>query len=143
MPRGGIFPPSKVICCIYCSVPGKCPLPGKRPCTPFQGVNVARSIQTYGVLILGKRPCGPKSRVMFKRQWTLTRDTTVHVHNQAANTHDFQSNPTMPRTCSRHIHLRGQKHAFQSIFPLFRKVMYYFRKIPVYMYMCLKLILLI
>ena len=40
------------------SVPGKCPLPGKCPCTSFQGVNVAASIQNY---VLGKRPCGPKS----------------------------------------------------------------------------------
>ena len=50
---------------------------GKRPCTPFQGVNVAVSIQTYGILIPGKRPCRPKLRVMFKRPWALTRDTTV------------------------------------------------------------------
>ena len=40
---------------IYRSVPGKCPLPGKRPCTTFQGVNVAASIQTYGRYIPGKR----------------------------------------------------------------------------------------
>jgi hypothetical protein len=29
--------------CYYCSVPGKGPLPGKRPCIAFQGVNVAAS----------------------------------------------------------------------------------------------------
>ena len=62
---------------IYRSVPGKRPLPGKRPCTEFQGVTVAASIQTYGIYIPGKRPCGPKSRVMFKHPWALTRDTTV------------------------------------------------------------------
>ena len=63
----------------YCSVPGKCPLPGKRPCTALQGATVAASIQTYGILIPGKRPCGPKTRVMFKRPWALTWDTTVYV----------------------------------------------------------------
>ena len=61
----------------YCSVPGKRPLPGKRPCTAFQGATVAASIQVYGILIPGKRPCRPKSRVMLKRPWALTRDTTV------------------------------------------------------------------
>ena len=61
----------------YCSVPGKHPLPGKCPCAEFQGVTVAASIQTYGIYIPGKRLCGPKSLVMFKRPWALTRDTTV------------------------------------------------------------------
>ena len=61
----------------YRSVLSKCPLPGKRPCTPFQGVNVAASIQTYGILILEECPCRPKLRVMFKCPWALTRDTTV------------------------------------------------------------------
>ena len=37
----------------YCSVPGKCPLPSKRPCTSFQVVNVAASIQTYGSYVPG------------------------------------------------------------------------------------------
>ena len=60
-----------------CSVPGKHPLPGKRPCTEFQGVTVAASIQTYGIYILGKHPHRSKLRVMFKRPWALTRDTTV------------------------------------------------------------------
>ena len=63
----------------YRSVPGKRPLPGKRPCAEFQGVTVAASIQTYGIYIPGKRPCGPKSRVMFKCPWALTRDTTVYI----------------------------------------------------------------
>ena len=49
----------------------------KRPCTSFQGATVSASTQTYGILIPGKRPCGPKLRVMFKRPWALTRDTTV------------------------------------------------------------------
>ena len=35
----------------YRSVPGKCPLPSKCPCTPIQGATVAASIQTYGILI--------------------------------------------------------------------------------------------
>ena len=52
--------------------------PGKRPCTSFQGVNVAASIQTYGNYVPGKHPCGPKSRCMFKRPWALTRDTAVY-----------------------------------------------------------------
>ena len=63
----------------YRNVPGKRPLPGKRPCAEFQGVTVAASIQTYGIYIPGKRPCGPKSRVMFKRPWALTRDTAVYI----------------------------------------------------------------
>ena len=28
----------------YCNIPGKHPLPGKHPCTAFQGINVAASI---------------------------------------------------------------------------------------------------
>ena len=47
---------------IYHSVLGKRPLPGKYPCTTFHGATVAASIQTYGILIPGKCPCGPKSR---------------------------------------------------------------------------------
>ena len=61
----------------YRSVPGKCPLPVKRPCSAFQGVTVTASIQTYGSYILGKCPCGPKLRVVFKHQWALTRDTAL------------------------------------------------------------------
>ena len=57
-----------------------CSLPRKRPCTTFQGATAAASIQTYGILISGKRPCGPKSRVKFKRPWALTRDNTVNLH---------------------------------------------------------------
>ena len=48
-------------------------VPGKDPCTAFQ---VAASIQKYAIYVLGKSPCGPKSRVMFKRPWALTQDTT-------------------------------------------------------------------
>ena len=55
---------------VYRSVPSKHPLPGKRPCTTFQGATVAASIQMYGILIPGKHPCEPKSRVML---WALTR----------------------------------------------------------------------
>ena len=63
--------------CNYHSVPGKRSLLGKRPCIAFQGATVAASIQTYGILILGKHPCRQKSRVMFKRPWALTRDIMV------------------------------------------------------------------
>ena len=56
-------------CDKYRSVPGKRPLLGNHPCTPFQGVNVAASIQIYGILILGKHPCRPKLRVMFKHTY--------------------------------------------------------------------------
>ena len=35
-------------------------VPGRHPCIPFQGVNVADTIQTY---ILGKRPCAPNRDV--------------------------------------------------------------------------------
>ena len=45
----------------YHSVPGSRPLPGKRPCTAFLGVNIVASIYTYGSYVPGKRPCGPKS----------------------------------------------------------------------------------
>ena len=31
----------------YRSIPGKQPLPGKHPCTKFQGVNAATSIQIF------------------------------------------------------------------------------------------------
>ena len=30
--------------------------------------------------IPGKHPCGPKSLVMFKRRWAVTRDTMVHTY---------------------------------------------------------------
>ena len=64
----------------------KRPLLGKRPCTctTFHGatVHVAASMQIYGILIPGKRPCGPKSQVMFKPPWALTRDTTVGLPEQ-------------------------------------------------------------
>ena len=77
--------------CIYRSVPGKRPLPGKRPCTACQGAIVAAYIHTYGILILGKRPCGPKSQVMFKRPWVLTWDTTgiiiISAESIANNAH--------------------------------------------------------
>ena len=64
---------------MYRSILGKRPLPGKRPCpcTAFQGATVAASIQMCGILIPGKRPCGPKLLVMFKRLWVFTQDTTV------------------------------------------------------------------
>ena len=62
---------------MYRSVPGKHPLPAKCPRISFQGVNVAASIQMYGRYILGKHPCRPKSRVMFKRPWVLTWDAMV------------------------------------------------------------------
>ena len=56
-------------------------VPGKRPCTSFQGVNVAASIQTYGNYVPGKHPCGTKSRCMLKCPWALTRDTMVMPHS--------------------------------------------------------------
>ena len=71
----------------YRSVPGKHPLPGKCPCTKFQGVTVAASIQTYGIYIPGKRPCGPKSRVMFKHPWVLTWDATVYWFKRHCKLH--------------------------------------------------------
>ena len=62
----------------YRSVPGKHLLLGKRLYyIVLQGATVAASIQAYGIFIRGKLPCGPKSRVMFKRPWVLTQDTTV------------------------------------------------------------------
>ena len=76
------------MCCSihdYRSVPGKCPLPGKRPYTEYQGVTVAVSMQTYGIYIPGKRPCGPKSLVILKRPWALTWDTTVLHIEEACN----------------------------------------------------------
>ena len=35
----------------------------------------------HGIYILGKCPCGPKSRIMFKHPWVLTWDTTVYLYN--------------------------------------------------------------
>ena len=61
----------------YCSVLGRRPLPGKFLCTEFQGVNIAASMRTYGIYILDKHPCGPKSHVVFKRPWAFTQDTTI------------------------------------------------------------------
>ena len=52
----------------------------KRPCITFQGATVAASIQTYGILILGKRLWGPRSRVMFKRLPGTLRYVYVRVH---------------------------------------------------------------
>ena len=47
----------------------------------FKGsMYIAASIQMYGVLIPGKRPSGPKLRVMLKRPLALTRDTTVYTY---------------------------------------------------------------
>ena len=48
-------------CYSYRSVLGKHPLPGKRPCTAFQVINVVGSVQTYEIYIL----------------WALARNTTV------------------------------------------------------------------
>ena len=54
---------SKAISANYCSVRS---LLGKRPCTSFQGVNVAETIETYGNYIAGKHPWGPKLRCTSK-----------------------------------------------------------------------------
>ena len=59
----------------YRSVPGKRPLPGKHPCSSFQGVNVTASIQTYGNYIPGKRP-GMSVNVV---QYLCMYDTTVCI----------------------------------------------------------------
>jgi hypothetical protein len=53
------------------SIPSYRSVLGKHPCTAFQGVNVAASIQPYGRV--SDHACGPKSRVMCKRPWALTR----------------------------------------------------------------------
>ena len=42
---------------LYLSIPRKCILLGKHPCTAFHGVNVAASIQMYAICI---HPCGLK-----------------------------------------------------------------------------------
>ena len=73
--------------CIYRSVPGKRPPPGKRPCTIFQEATVAPSIQKYGILIPGKHPCRPKLQVMFKCPWALTRDTMVYYSPKKPPSH--------------------------------------------------------
>ena len=71
----------------YRSVLGKRPLLGKRPCTAFHGVNVAASIQMYGIYmymhISGISACGPKSPVMLKHPWALTWDTMVQTPSLA------------------------------------------------------------
>ena len=71
--------------CSYCTLITYCSIPGKRPCTAFQGVNVAASIQTYGSYILDKRPYRPKSRFMFKCPWVLAWDSTVVYHRIVFN----------------------------------------------------------
>ena len=58
----------------YHSVPGKRPLPGKPPCTAFQGATVAASIQTYGIL---STHASQNHEFMFKRPWALTQNTAV------------------------------------------------------------------
>ena len=54
---------------LYRSVPGKRPLPGKHPCTAFQGVNVAASIQMYGRYIPGNA-----IHPALRREWSDSRD---------------------------------------------------------------------
>ena len=72
-----------IITGIYCSIPGKRPLLGKRPCTEFQGVNVAASIQMYGNYILGKCPCGLPYEITFH-----TRSFSIMVRCWALNPED-------------------------------------------------------
>ena len=60
----------------YCSVPCKCPLSGKCPCTGFHGVNVTVSIQMYGTCILGKRPSGSSCKL----HWSANGHLPVNVH---------------------------------------------------------------
>ena len=62
--------------CTCCSIPGKRPLPGKCPCTTFQGATVAASIQTYKILIPGKPG---QNRELCLSAHGLTRDTTVYT----------------------------------------------------------------
>ena len=59
------------------SAPGKCPLLSKHPCTEFQGIEIAASIQMY---IPGKHPYRPKLQVMFEHPWALTRNTNLRPH---------------------------------------------------------------
>ena len=86
--------------CKYRSVSSKCPLPGKHPCTTFQGVNVVASIQMYRVYILGKHPCGPKLCYVLNAHGHLPRTlryfillstpintASAHVHNLAHYVH--------------------------------------------------------
>ena len=64
----------------YCSVPGKCPLPGKHPCTcsSFQGVNVAASMQTYGSYIyMVSAHAGQNRELCLSAHGCLPRDTIV------------------------------------------------------------------
>ena len=82
----------------YRSVPGKRPLPGKHPCTEFQGVTVA--YMQLEIYILGKRPCGPKSRVMFKHPWALTQDAMVYASQGLSNWFCLSSVVTMKITRS-------------------------------------------
>ena len=68
-----------------------CRSASKRPCTAFFKLmdQCIRSsfcnLKTYGIYIPGKRPCRPKSRVMFKHPWTLTWDMHYGIITQLAN----------------------------------------------------------
>lgn len=46
-------------------IPGKCPLLSKHLYATFQEVNIAISIYTYEICILGKYPCMLKSPVII------------------------------------------------------------------------------
>ena len=60
---------------MYCSVPGKHPCIA---CVLIHGVNVAGAVQMYGIFI-PMHACRPKSWIMFKCPWVLTRPTMVYL----------------------------------------------------------------
>ena len=75
--------PITLLCTWGNTVVSRRPLPGKRLCIAFHGVNIAASIQTYAIQTQGKHPYGQVSRIMFKRPRALTRDTTVILYLQS------------------------------------------------------------
>ena len=72
---------------MYRSVPSKHPLPGKRPCAAFQGVYVAASIQTYGILIPGSAHAGQNHNLCLSTHGHLP-GTLRHII--ATSAHSFQ-----------------------------------------------------
>ena len=77
--------------CYYRSVPGKSPLPGKRPCTACQGATLEASIQTYGILIPGKHPVGQNRKLCLSAHGHLPGILRYlhndHMHASLVNAH--------------------------------------------------------
>ena len=74
---------------MYHNVLGKCPLPGKHPCTKFQGVKIAGFIQIYGYYIPDKCPYGPNHELCLSAHGCLLRT----LRYTAVTPHTTDNNP--------------------------------------------------